>query len=734
MPATQYAGKELSFLGQRISVGSFLGASGGTSTIISFSEEQPMPFCMLDFALQQYPNFMETYYDPELDETVSVPINEKYWYLRKGMATTGDIVWAFGFTRVNGYIRFAWAVSRSEWTSTGPGGSTVHPSIIIQEGDTPNTYPPRAPWIKYYKESGGVGTPMRGFEFYSQTVSTQYAGVPENWASLTEGERNFHRMANSIYFWAPAVEEGDPEYHKFKVFDMYQNIGRTICYTPDEINSWGGYTHDSSHAPFFPYDVLEHSGWIATTPVCMPMTSVSPTAWNNIQPYAGPTVYEMVIQPQTEEEGIAAMGSNVEYPNQLWPYYNWATAYAFDYNRLAEGRFSDNYEYCPLDCGTIIEPDESVSGFKFLDDDDNETPEPDPEEETDTDGFPGENDEGYPVPNIEITDTGMWQLYTPTPGQLRSFNGWLWSNDYKTAINEWGMQPSEQIVMFGMVPFNVASSGTNEVYMAGKPTGLNMNVAASMWVHKNLGKVNIDGPTQSFLDHTSTTYNLFLPFVGFVPLRTADVVWSQLSIHMYANIITGDLTYNVYVYPSSTGLKRTLTGKHLLCYTYTGNCLMNLPINNANYGAYYSQQRRDVFGILGDLVKGIGGGAAAGAMAGGVPGAIIGGITGAVGSTGSIIDHATHLESNAPEVQRSGSLGGALSLLGYNKPYLLINQPKTYKKGYYDFYSYPTMRGDKSIGTYKGWVYCSRVKEITNGTDSEKKEIISLLTSGVYIK
>lgn len=753
MPATQYAGKRLNFLGQQISVGSFLGASGGTQSIIAFNEERPEPFCMLDYVMERYPNFTETYYDPDLDETVTVPVNSKFFYFKRHgheSDPNADIVFAFGFRRSGDVAIFNCAVSRGEWESSGPGGSTTHPAVIIQPNETPDTYPPNAYWIPFY----GEFCPSRGMEFYGMTVPGRYAGVPVNYGSLSDAEKNFHRMIHSLFFWAPAVE-GDPEYGLVKYIDMYQHYGRTICYTPDDINSWGGYAHNGDHAPFFPYDVMENSAWLMTTLPTKPLTNVgSFTPYNNnIQPWNGPTVYEPVYNATTgtaelPDDGITPMSNFPDGPDSTF-WYDSTTVYSIEYNRLAEGRFASDYAYCPLDCGQIIDPDNPEEPVDPTPPSDPEPP-PDEGDPKDT-GFDGENDKGRGTPPIEVTDTGMWQLYTPTTTQLRSFNAWLWSDNYKTAIQEWGIQPLEQIVMFGMVPFKVASSGTSEVYMAGKGTGLNMNVATSMWYYKDLGWVDVYGPTKSFLDHTSVTYTLFLPWVGFVPLKANEIMWGQLGIEVYANIITGDLVYNVFVNPSKTGLKQTLKnarGHGCLSYTYTGNCLMNLPISNANYGAYYAQKRNDVFGIMGDLVKGIGGGIAAGAMSGGGAGAVIGGIAGGIGSIGSIANHVTSLESSAPEVQRSGALGGSLAFLGYNKPYLLCNQPQWFSSGYYDFYSIQTRRGDKPIGEYSGWIFCSKVNNtvtLTNTgnsdehgrfpiTDEEKQMITELLQTGIYIK
>lgn len=119
---------------------------------------------------------------------------------------------------------------------------------------------------------------------------------------------------------------------------------------------------------------------------------------------------------------------------------------------------------------------------------------------------------------------------------------------------------------------------------------------------------------------------------------------------------------------------------------------------------------------------------------GGPVGAMAGGMLSAVSSVSSAWDAVEGMKANFPEVQRGGDFTGSLSYLGYSNPYIIIDYPHTYTKGFYDFYSYPTMRKMR-LSDCGGWTFVARVD--LNGlsaTIEEKNMIRALLKDGVYIK
>ncbi len=753
MPATNYAGKSMDYLGQRIRIGSFVGPDSGGEPCIVTNEEQPIGFSMFYYAYTHtLPGFQENYdyedylyyhdtggepvinpatgqpyqegdimIDPDTLEPYRVTVTStrdietKFWY---PIGDDGVIRWAFGIHQdgESGLFGVYFKFSTGEWSEEVNGETVVHPAQIIQNGDQPSGYDiatlSREGWNycwHQYWQGGATGV---------------FDGFPRD---ITPDSLDFlkYMTLTTIDFYAynlDGVSSGSAT--DSVAFRSWWDAGKpyNYIYVQDKFNNWGPDKSDQFVIGVFNYDVKENSNWIAIYGLREPFSGypLPLMSWN------GPTTF---------------MGDQ---NNTVTCYQGWGNQVFDPSNAYCLGGGNTGTHpsntLCPLDCGTIVNPDDPYpdpyDDSHVFSDDDDDTPVPtDPEDPNDNyhpEGFDGKTSDD-PLPGLDITSTGLYQLYLPTPSQLQEFSSWLWTEDYKDAIAEWNMDPMSQIVMFGMVPFKATAGTAGVVHMAGVSTGISMTKAASMWVQVTTGTVQVPGPVNSWLDFTSTKYMLYLPLVGFVPLVTDDIIWSKMYIKYKCNIVTGEFVAQVWVAKSLKQIGFGSWGEFQILYSYNGNCLFNLPLNGANYGAYYASKKNDIMGIIGDLGSTIGG-AVGGFMMGGPAGAVAGGLLAGANSVNGIFDKATHLANAAPEVQRSGSLSGSTCLLSHSSPYIICNQPRKYTKGYYSQYGYNTYRGDQKLGAYNGWVYCSKVKVTCSGTETEQEMISKLLRDGVYIK
>jgi hypothetical protein len=188
-------------------------------------------------------------------------------------------------------------------------------------------------------------------------------------------------------------------------------------------------------------------------------------------------------------------------------------------------------------------------------------------------------------------------------------------------------------------------------------------------------------------------------------LDADEVVGKNVKLNYTIDVITGSTVAFVSV-------------NDCVRYTYTGNCAYSIPVSQANWGEVYMSAARIVAagvqtGITaametGSAMKGLGKG--------------LGEIGGNVGNVAK------------PNVSRSGSIGCTSAIMASRKPYILLDRPvKAYNKnGMKDTEGLPST-SYVSMGSLSGY---QEIKEChldgIGATDSEKKEIESLLKSGVF--
>ena len=363
----------------------------------------------------------------------------------------------------------------------------------------------------------------------------------------------------------------------------------------------------------------------------------------------------------------------------------------------------------------------------WFDIDDDEAPEL-PDGDYDPEGYEGENDINEALPTKSVLTSGLFQLFYPTSAELQAFAQYLWSADYEDSLKRYGMKPMDNIVNFGIIPFDLSDirGSSVEVELCGVPTGVNLSRAGQAYLKYTTSSIFVDSKklSDSYLDYTQANFKLYIPCIGFVDLRGCDIINRSVGIQYRIDCSTGDLIANVIINKNT---------KAWIAYSFTGNCMFKLPLTSADYASYYRTERTGMLSMLGN-VGSVVGAAMGGAAMGGPIGGFAAGLAAGVQSINSIWDASESLKMNAPNVQRGGSFSGSLSYLGYSVPYIIYDCPKVYRKGFYTSYSYPTMARMK-LSQCSGWTQVARVDlDGISATSTEKEMIRALLKDGVYIK
>lgn len=313
-------------------------------------------------------------------------------------------------------------------------------------------------------------------------------------------------------------------------------------------------------------------------------------------------------------------------------------------------------------------------------------------------------------PDISAATTGFITIYNPTSAQLSALGGFLWSNMFDPdTFKKLYTDPMDCIMSLGIVPCIPASAGARNIMVGNVDTGVNSNYLASQFKKVDCGSVNIQKYVGSFMDYSPyVKINLFLPYIGFVHLGSDDIMGGSINVTYNVDVLSGDCI--AFISHSTKGV----------LYSYSGNCLVNIPITAQNYASALKNYYESIVGIIPSTVNG--------AMSGGAAGA-------AAGAVGGALDAASNIVLNSkPTFQRSGNVGGPAGLMGVQKPFIIIERPNISVPANVQHYVGQTSNLTRSLGNCSGFTVCNFVHlDGISATSQEIAEIESLLTQGVIL-
>lgn len=297
--------------------------------------------------------------------------------------------------------------------------------------------------------------------------------------------------------------------------------------------------------------------------------------------------------------------------------------------------------------------------------------------------------------------TALYTVYNPTRAQINQFGAWLWSSNFVDQILKLFSDPMQAIIGLHKVYCDPVNGGTENIKVGYLDSGVSSKTVASQYSTVNCGSVSVSEKFNSVFDYEPyTQIELYLPFIGIVPLSTADVMRSTITVTYIVDVFTGACLADVKVDRDSGG--GTL-------YQYGGTASVEVPVSSGSY-----------MGIVASLV-GVAGGVAATVVSGGAAAPAL------IGSAGSVLNAHT-------SVKHSGGFSGNVGAMGHKKPYLIIRRPQPVGSD-----NYKTFQGNPSndvvqLSSCSGFVQF-KIEQMTgcSATEGELQEINNLLLSGVLI-
>ena len=302
---------------------------------------------------------------------------------------------------------------------------------------------------------------------------------------------------------------------------------------------------------------------------------------------------------------------------------------------------------------------------------------------------------------ISGASNGLWTIYNPTLSEVQQFGGWLWSESLIDQIIRQFNNPIEAVIGF-MSIYCTPITGDRKVIKAGYLSSpVSAKEVTNQYVTINCGQVEVPEYYHTAVDYTRSKVEIFLPFIGIVPLDCSVVTGSTLEVIYRIDVLTGTCLAQIKVIKQNSDA---------VMYTYPGNCAVQLPLTASTYT-----------GMVGAIMGAISGGFALG----------MGDVGGGIKKLGEgLVSGMSNLSGTA----KSGNLSSNAGALGIRIPYLIITHPTVYDAMIYNqFYGYPSNVYQR-LSAMSGFV---RVKDIhldsISCTEQEREMIYNQLKEGVII-
>lgn len=317
---------------------------------------------------------------------------------------------------------------------------------------------------------------------------------------------------------------------------------------------------------------------------------------------------------------------------------------------------------------------------------------------------------GVHTPSLDLLNSGLITAWRPSKATLVQLANWLWVTTPGQVIQQLFGNPINAIIGLNIVPVSPpVDGGLNTIKFGNDDSGVACPKITSQHVTVDCGSITVDPIYGSYMDYApQTSAELFLPYVGGLPLDVNDVVGKTIRVQYEVDVLSGACVAYVFI---DGGLH----------YQKAGSCAATAPITG-------SQMPNVVAGVLSIAGSVAGFVASAGASGASTAAKVASGI--ATGT--SVAESAANMLKQS--ISYSGTISGWAGLLGSQKPYLLLSVPHVAMPGGQNaLMGYPAWVSGR-VGDFTGYTECTvdRVTA-TRATDKEVEEIKSLLEGGVIL-
>lgn len=319
----------------------------------------------------------------------------------------------------------------------------------------------------------------------------------------------------------------------------------------------------------------------------------------------------------------------------------------------------------------------------------------------DGDGGDTPTDVPFPsVPGIGALDTGFVKLYAPSLSELQALASYLWSgafdiNSFRRIFSD----PMDAIMGLSILPFAVSAGTSGPVTIGNQVTTVSMPPVTSQYKEIDCGSLTIHKDVGSYLDYDPyTKFEIYLPYIGLHRISADDVMGKTITLKYVIDVLTGSCIAMLRV-------------DGTVLYSWSGSCSQQIPITSASWSNVFS-------GAISVAATG------AAMLAGG-------------GSFAPLVVAnmaSTAINSQKPEIRKSGTLSAMSGMMGVQVPYMIETRPRrAIPAGQNDIIGYPSYITSK-LGDLTGYTSVDEIHlEGIPATSDELAEIEQMLKEGVIL-
>lgn len=316
----------------------------------------------------------------------------------------------------------------------------------------------------------------------------------------------------------------------------------------------------------------------------------------------------------------------------------------------------------------------------------------------DDEGYSDDKDNDENDNNTSDVSSGIGVLTTTfkmTKDRLQQLGRFLWGSNIFDNFSLICNNPIENIISCKSIPLSLDGS-TQKIILGNVDTGVNGDKVSNNFTKQNIGSITINEKYNNFLDYAPyTNVIIYLPYVGFKELDTNLVMGKTLSISYTVDIITG-------------GCLCQIKSNNVKLYEFNGNLGIDIPITASNRAQVEAGYISSGIGIASSVASGN----------------IVGAVTSLINSAESQYHYASTSSPNP------------MCVASTNRTcYVILDRPT-----YQTLKSFNHTRGKKcyltkTINTLNGYTICDEHIDLSgiSATDSEKEELIKILSSGFFV-
>ena len=289
----------------------------------------------------------------------------------------------------------------------------------------------------------------------------------------------------------------------------------------------------------------------------------------------------------------------------------------------------------------------------------------------------------------------LTSTYKMTRDRLSQLGAFLWSANIFDSFSLVNSNPIENIISCKDIPFSIGGGGDKVIKLGNVDTGVNGEKVNTNFQEVTIGSITIPKKYNNFLDLAPyTKVTIYLPYIGFKELDVTQIMGKTITVKYAVDVITGGCIAEIFC--SNTRL-----------YEFNGQIGIDIPITASNRAQVEA-------GYISNAVSG-----GADLLTGDV-----------IGASESMLSSAFskyhYSSTSAPSPSCVASLNRTC--------YIVIDRPT-----YDNLKVFNHTRGrmcnlSKKIGNLRGFTICDSHIDLSGivATDSEKDEIIKILSSGFF--